>query len=186
MLGIPAVLGSIVGAKFAISLSDEMFNNILAGVMLTVLVLIIWRPEKKFIKSEEENGENLSLPRQSMAALVFFGVGFYGGFIQAGVGFIIIASLAMITGMSLVKINSLKVTVTAIYMLSSLLVFVFSGNVHWLYGFILAGGNAIGAYLGGVFSVAGGDKWIRAFLVVAVLIMAGQLLGVYRFLTALL
>lgn len=35
MLGIPAVLGSIAGARFAIALSDEMFNKILAVVMLT-------------------------------------------------------------------------------------------------------------------------------------------------------
>lgn len=178
MLGIPAVLGSIVGAKFAISLSDEMFNRVLAYVMLTVLVLIIWRPEKKFLKSGEQ--EKLEGLRLVGAALAFFGVGFYGGFIQAGVGFIIIASLALITGMSLVKINSLKVFISIIYMLSSLLVFVFSGKVDWLLGIVLAAGNAIGAYLGGVFSVRKGDKWIRVFLVVTVLILSAKLLGVHR------
>ncbi len=179
MLGIPAVLGSIVGAKFAIALTDEMFNTILAVVMIVVAVLVIWRPEKYFIKTDEEQ-EDYSPLRLAMAALAFFGVGFYGGFIQAGVGFIIIAALALITGMTLVKINSLKVFVTAIYMLSSLLIFVFSGNVHWLFGFILAAGNAIGAYLGSAFTVKKGDKWIRVFLVVSVVIMAGKLLGVEK------
>ncbi|MFZ5648569.1 MAG: sulfite exporter TauE/SafE family protein [Bacillota bacterium] len=178
LLGIPAVLGSILGAKFAISLSDEMFNKVLALVMLTVLVLIIWRPEKKFLKSGEQ--ENLEGLRLIGAVLAFFGVGFYGGFIQAGVGFIIIASLTLITGMSLVKINSLKVFISIIYMFSSLLVFVFSGKVDWVLGIILAAGNAIGAYLGGVFTVHKGDKWIRVFLVVTVLILSGKLLGVHK------
>ncbi len=177
MLGIPAVLGSIVGAKFAISLSDEMFNKILALVMLAVLVLIILRPEKKFLKEEREDFSPLRL---AAAALVFFGVGFYGGFIQAGVGFVIIAALALITGMSLVKINSLKVLVTLIYMTSSLLVFVISGKVDWVLGFALAAGNAVGAYLGSYFSVNKGDKWIRAFLVVSVVLMAAKLLNVHR------
>ncbi|MCL5780408.1 MAG: sulfite exporter TauE/SafE family protein [Firmicutes bacterium] len=181
LLGIPAVIGSIIGAQFAISLSDEMFNRVLAVVMLVVLVLIIWRPEKKFIKSEEAM-ENLSKPRLAAAALIFLGVGFYGGFIQAGVGFVIIAALAMITGMSLVKINSLKVCVTIIYMLSSLIVFVCSGKVDWMLGLLLAVGNAVGAYLGSVFTVSKGDKWIRIFLIVSVLIMAAKLLEVHKWL----
>ncbi|MCL4439755.1 MAG: sulfite exporter TauE/SafE family protein [Firmicutes bacterium] len=181
LLGIPAVIGSIIGAQFAISLSDEMFNRVLAVVMLVVLVLIIWRPEKKFIKSEEAM-ENLSKPRLAVAALIFLGVGFYGGFIQAGVGFVIIAALAMITGMSLVKINSLKVCVTIIYMLSSLIVFVCSGKVDWMLGLLLAVGNAVGAYLGSVFTVSKGDKWIRIFLIVSVLIMAAKLLEVHKWL----
>lgn len=176
-LGVPAILGSIVGAKFAISLSDEMFNKILAVVMLVVLVLILWRPEKKFLKSEQENYSPLRL---AAAALVFFGVGFYGGFIQAGVGFIVIAALAVITGMSLVKINSLKVFVTAIYMLSSLLVFVYSGKVDWVLGLALAVGNGIGAYLGSIFTVSKGDQWIRAFLIVTVIVMSGKLLGLHK------
>lgn len=181
LLGIPAVIGSIIGAQFAISLSDEMFNRVLAGVMLVVLVLIIWRPEKKFIKSEEAM-ENLSKPRLAAAALVFLGVGFYGGFIQAGVGFVIIVALALITGMSLVKINSLKVCVTIIYMLSSLIVFVCSGKVDWMLGLLLAVGNAVGAYLGSVFTVSKGDKWISIFLIVSVLIMAAKLLEVHKWL----
>lgn len=181
LLGIPALLGSIVGAKFAISLSDDMFNKTLAVVMLVVMVLIIWRPEKKFIKADREETETFSTSRLAIASLVFFGVGFYGGFIQAGVGFVIIAALTLITGLSLVKINSLKVFVTAIYMLASLLVFVYSGKVDWALGFVLAGGNAVGAYFGSVFSVSKGDKWIRVFLVVSVIIMAGKLLGVHKF-----
>ncbi|MCL6612654.1 MAG: sulfite exporter TauE/SafE family protein [Peptococcaceae bacterium] len=178
ILGIPAVIGSILGAKVAISLSDEMFNKVLAAVMLTVMVLIIWRPEKKFLKSQGE--ENIKSWRLAAATLVFFGVGFYGGFIQAGVGFLIIAALTLITGMSLVKVNSLKVFVTVIYMLASFLVFVFSGKVDWVPGLVLAAGNAAGAYLGSAFTVAKGDKWIRVFLVVTVSIMSAKLLGLHK------
>ncbi len=178
VLGIPAVLGSILGARFAISLSDEVFNKVLVAVMLTVLVLILWRPEKYFLNSDA--GEKLTGPRLTAAALIFFGVGFYGGFIQAGVGFIIIAALAMLTGMSLVKINSIKVSVSVIYILASLMVFVINGKVDWVLGVALAAGNGIGAYLGSAFTVAKGDKWIRIFLVVSVLLMSGKLLGLYK------
>ncbi|MBE0466211.1 MAG: hypothetical protein IBX71_03180 [Candidatus Desulforudis sp.] len=58
----------------------------------------------------------------------------------------------------------------------------FSGNVHWLLGGALAAGNAAGAYLGGVFVVSKGDKWIRVFLVASVVLMAGKLLEVHTLL----
>jgi len=113
---------------------------------------------------------------------VFFGIGVYGGFIQAGVGFIIISALALITGMSLVKINSLKLFIALIYVSSSFVVFIIHGKVDWILGFTLAIGNALGAYLGSNFAVSKGDKWIRVFIVIAILSMSAKLLGVFNFL----
>lgn len=173
MLGIPAVIGSIVGAKLAVTLPDQIFNKILAVVMILVLGIILWQPQKKLAA----NTENLSLKRKIIAVIAFFFVGIYGGFIQAGVGFIIIASLTVITGMSLVKINSIKVFVVAIYMLSSLVVFILNGQVNWILGLTLAVGNGIGAWVGSNFAVSKGDKWIRMVLIVAVTLMAAKLLG---------
>lgn len=178
MLGIPAVLGSVVGANLAISLPDRIFNKILAVIMLLVLGLILWQPQKKLSRDEKD----LSLKRKIIASTVFFFVGAYGGFIQAGVGFIIIASLSVISGMSLVKINSIKVFVVAIYMLFSLAVFIINGQVNWILGLTLAVGNGIGGWLGSNFAVAKGDKWIRLILFITVILMAAKLLGLFELL----
>lgn len=175
MLGIPAVFGSIVGSRLAISLPDELFNRILAVVMIIVLGLIIWNPKKK----ESGNAETL-LPKNRLTAMIaFFFVGIYGGFIQAGTGFIVITTLTLLTGFSLVRINSLKVFVIAMYMFSSLMVFIISGNVDWILGLTLAVGNATGAWLGSNFAVSKGDKWIRVILVVTVVAMAAKLFGIF-------
>jgi uncharacterized membrane protein YfcA len=88
------------------------------------------------------------------------------------------AALTLLTGFSLVRINGLKVFVTAVYTVSSLLVFILSGKVDWLYGLGLAVGSSLGAYLGSVFSVQKGEKWIKAFLVITVTVMAAKLAGV--------
>ena len=100
-LAIPAAIGAIVGSSIAVSLSDNIFNKVLAVVMIIVLILIIWNPQKKLKNIKE----TLTLKDKIIGIVVFFGVGIYGGFIQAGVGFIIIASITLITGYSLVKIN---------------------------------------------------------------------------------
>lgn len=173
ILGIPALVGSIVGSQIAINLSDDIFNKVLGLVMFMVLFLIIKQPHKNISAPTEEN---LKPEKKIQAMIAFFFVGIYGGFIQAGVGFIIIAALTIITGMSLVRINSLKVFIIALYMLSSLVVFIISGNVNWVLGLTLAVGNSLGAWLGSNFAVAKGDKWIRYVLIITISAMAIKLL----------
>ena len=179
-LAVPAVFGSLLGARFAISVPEELFQKILAIIMIVVMILILTRPEKRFLKEIE--GENLSTARLVVSIFVFFGVGLYGGFINAGVGFVIIVALTLITGMSLVKINSLKLFIVLIYVSSSFIVFIIHGKVDWILGLTLAIGNALGAYLGSNFAVSKGDKWIRVFIVIAILSMSAKLLGLFNFL----
>lgn len=177
MLGLPALLGSIIGSHLAVHISDAVFNKILAAVMLVVIILITWEPHKKyaFFKNAKEN---LTKMRLVIAVISFFFVGIYGGFIQAGVGFIIIITLSLITGMSLIRINSLKVFIVLIYMSLSLLIFVLNGKVNWILGLVLAVGNGIGAWLGSNLAVAKGEKWIKIVLAAAVILMSARLIGI--------
>lgn len=174
-LGIPAALGSVAGAFISINLPDELYNTILAIVILLVLFIIIIDP-KKYITRNLLAGN----PRNRViASIIFFFVGVYGGVIQAGVGFLIITSLVFITGYNLVKINSLKVLIALTYMTVSLMVFIFSGNIDWIYALVLSLGNGTGALLGTRFAVKHGDKWIKAILIIAAAIMALKLLNVF-------
>lgn len=177
ILGIPAIIGSIIGARAAVSISGDLFERILALVMLIVLIIILTRPEKRFIR--EIDSENLSPLRLIIAMLAFFGVGLYGGFIQAGVGFIIIVALTLITGLSLVKVNCLKIFIILIYTIASFIIFIINGKVNFLLGLTLAIGNALGAYLGSNVAISKGDKWIRIFLTITILAMAAKLLGLF-------
>jgi uncharacterized membrane protein YfcA len=108
-----------------------------------------------------------------------FGVGFYGGFIQVGVGFLLMASLYYLMKQSLVLVNMHKVFIVLIYTIPALLIFVFSGNINWGYGFILAGGNMLGAWWGAKFSVKGGDKFIKLIMIIAVSLMSLKLFGLF-------
>lgn len=176
IFAVPAALGAVIGSGVAVSLPDEVFNRILAVVMLVVMALIIWNPQKK----AEDSKQELTLKHKIVGAVVFFCLGIYGGFIQAGIGFVIIASLVLITGYSLVRVNSLKVFIVAVYMVASLVIFILNGKVNWIYGICLAVGNSIGAYLGSSFSVKKEDKWIKAVLVVTVIAMAIKLSGIFK------
>jgi uncharacterized membrane protein YfcA len=171
LLALPALVGAWFGAKIAVEMNDIIFNRVLAGIMIAVLFLTLFNPTKK-LQSETAN---LSLTRKIIGMLVFFFVGIYGGFIQAGVGFIIIAALTLTNGFDLVRTNAIKLFVVFFYTVSALIVFIKSGNVNWSLGLTLAVGNATGAWIGSHWAVAKGDKWIRIVLVVAVLAFAIRL-----------
>lgn len=170
-LGISAILGATIGAKIAVDIDDKLFNRILSLIMILVVIFIVVRP----LSPTKESQEKLAPKNQFWGILSFFGVGIYGGFIQAGVGFIMIVLLTSINGFSLVKSNSAKVFVALVYTLAALGVFILEGVINWTFGILLAVGNALGGWIGSRWSVAKGDVWIRRVLVVAVVGLAIKL-----------
>ncbi len=168
--GISALLGAIIGAKLAIDIKGDLFNKILAIVMLFVVIFIIKRPKDVGLIPEKLDKKNLWLSN-----IVFFFIGIYGGFIQAGTGFLILLALNSIHKFSLLKSNATKTVVVLIYTLSALITFAYYGKVNWQYGLYLALGGATGAWFASRWSVKKGDKVIRIFLIVVVLLMAIKL-----------
>ena len=104
------------------------------------------------------------------------GVGFYGGFIQAGVGFIFMALVRGLLHLDLVRTNMHKVFVIGMYMVPSLLVFAATGQVRWLAGATLAVGNSLGGWIGTRFQITRGEGVVRVVFAVAVVAMAVKLL----------
>jgi len=58
-------------------------------------------------------------------------------------------------------------------------VFAFSGNVDWETGFILGLGTSAGALVSTHISVKGGERVIRYFVALALILMALRLLSVF-------
>ena len=177
LISVPTVCGVIIGTLLVIQLgtvdkSSIIFNRILASIMIVVLAVTIFNPLKKLQSSKE----NLSSSRKVLAALIFFFLGIYIGFIQAGVGFMIIVTITTVNGFSLVRTNALKMFVVFFGTLIALLIFVIEGHVDWGLGLALAGGNSIGVSIGSHWAVAKGDKTIRIILVCSILVFSARLI----------
>jgi hypothetical protein len=199
LLSVPALIGAIVGAQIAVDMSDALFKRVLAIIMLLVLGLILWNsrqspeapldddyrpdtvgrrtPVKKLHINPQYDEDTIGLRRNRLIVtmIVFFFIGIYGGFIQAGVGFIIIAALTTISGLSLVNTNSHKVFVVGVYTAFALLIFVFNDKVCWTMGMALAAGNGLGGWLGSHWAVTRGERWLRLILVICVVAMVVKL-----------
>jgi len=170
-VGISALLGSIVGAQIAIDIKGETFNRILAIIMVVVVFYMVFSSKKRLADTiERTTNKHLWI-----SILLFFFIGIYGGFIQAGVGFIILLVLSSVNNFSLVKSNAIKVLVVLIYTCSAVSIFALNDKINWKIGLTLAIGNSIGGWLASRWSVKKGDHLVRKFLIVMVVIMAIKL-----------
>jgi uncharacterized membrane protein YfcA len=169
--GISALLGSVIGAQIAIDIKGETFNRILAAVMIVVVLLIVFKP-KVSIESlmERTTGKHLWV-----SVIIFFFLGIYGGFLNAGIGIIVLLFLTYFNRMSLTKANATKVTIACIYTFAAIVMFVLNDKINWTYGIFLAIGNMIGAWISSRWAVKQGDKTVRIFLIVVVTAMAIRL-----------
>jgi len=164
--------GAIIGAFVAVKIDNLLFQKILGIVMIGIVISMLFIPKSK---NSEQTTESTSRKLLSYCAMI--GVGFYGGFIQVGVGFLIMSSLYYILGLNLVYVNMHKLFIIFIYNIPALVIFVCTGNVNWLFGLSLAAGNASGAWWSAQLSVKGGEKIIRIILAVAIVIMALKLIS---------
>jgi uncharacterized protein len=167
----PALFGSWLGANLAISLDDQLFKRLLAMIMLGVLIFTALDPMKRFRQQEIVFG----FERKLIIVLSFFGVGIYGGFVQAGVGFLVITAL-LAHGLDLVRINAIKVFVIFAYTFIALGVFIYHGQVNYILGFALAAGNSAGGMIGPKLAVEKGHDWIKRVVTLTVAVFALKLL----------
>jgi uncharacterized membrane protein YfcA len=155
-----SVPGAIVGAMIGTRLEGVWFNRALALIMIAVMLIM------HFDRGAKRQPENHQPTRQQLwrGHLLMIGAGFWGGFIQLGVGFILMPILNRVMGLDLVRTNMHKVFIVAVYTLAALAVFASQLQLLWLVGAALALGNSIGGYLGAHFSVTQGERLIRIVL----------------------
>lgn len=171
-LTIPASLGALIGAVVAVDINDALMNKIIGVLLVVMFFLILYKPEQ-WVK---EQADGAHAKPTLLRILVFFGIGFYGGFIQAGVGFFLLAGLVLGAGFDLLKANAIKVLIVLAFTVVALVVFIANSQVNYLIGLMLGAGSMLGAWIATRVAVKQGTKFIRWFLLGAVFVFAVKLL----------
>lgn len=167
-----ALPGAVAGALLGTQLHGIWFNRILAVIMLGVMLIMY------LDKSSPNQASDTHPSRTQMIRghIMMVGVGFWGGFIQIGVGFIIMPVLNRVMGLDLVRTNMHKVFIIATYTVAALAVFSSQVPIMWAAGAALAVGTSIGGYLGANASVVKGEKLIRHVLNIVLIVFIIKLL----------
>ena len=161
--------GGILGAFYAVKIDDALFTKILGAVMVLIVFTLLF-PKADVIKhAESHKWKNwLKWP-------VMFAVGFYGGFIQAGVGFIIMATLLHLYGMNLIQTNVHKVFIVMVFTVPAVILFIITGNVNWFAAIALSIGMMLGTWVAVKMALEKGEKFVRLILGISLIVIAGKL-----------
>ena len=154
-LGIPATIGAVIGAYVAVDVNKKVIELSMTGAMVIMVFFLFYKPDKWL----KENPILLSQKIKWWQLVIFVFIGFYGGFIQVGVGYFLLMSLVLGIGYDLVKANAVKNLIVFFYAIFALLVFIIDGKVNYLYGLILSAGSIIGALIASYLAV--GRFWSR-------------------------
>ncbi len=176
-LGIPTVIGSIIGAQIAVSLNDKFIQYAIGSAMLIMLFFILFKPSYL----SKTNEELMNKPLSKWQYLLFFIIGIYGGFIHVGVGYFIIAGVILGAGYNVIKANAIKNLIVLMYAPCSLIVFMISGMVDYRYGLIHAVGNIVGAFVAAKYAVSWGMQFIRWAMVCIIMVTVLQMFGFLDF-----
>lgn len=168
LLGLATVPGALLGAwLLAEHTQGETFQRILAVVMIAVAVAT-WR------RRRTPESPPVALP--AWVVLGFFAlVGLYGGFLQAGVGFIIMAVLLHGGVRTVASVNAMKVVVVLLFSTTGTLVLLMSGRIHLLPAACLALGQGVGGYLGARLSLGLAERYLLGLYTLLLLGFAAAL-----------
>jgi uncharacterized membrane protein YfcA len=172
LLGIPSILGSVAGALIALAINAKMMERVIGVLLIFMFFIVLFKPEV-WLKGKSGEGIKGSV---WLNFIIFFLIGVYGGFIQAGVGFFLLGGLVLGAGLDLVKANAIKNFLVFLYTPFALAVYMIGNQVDYKAGLILSIGSMAGAWLGTKSAVSWGPAFVRYVLLVAVLVSAVQLI----------
>ena len=164
---LPAIAGAVAGAGLALAVGDEAFRRLLALLMVAMALA-------SFLSPAPDPALRQGRVEGPWFRLGFFVVGIYGGFVQAGVGFLILA-VTTFAGLDLVRGNALKMLVALAFTPLALLLFAAGGRVEWAPGLALAAGSLVGADLGVRFAIGRSQRTLQLVVDVALVAFALRL-----------
>ncbi len=177
--GLPIIiyvtLGSLIGVYVATIISNDQFKVVFKYLMILVLLVILVNPKRWLVQQGDIN----MLPWY-LAVPLFLAVGFYGGFIQMGMGIFFIAALVLASKYSLITGNAIKGFTVAFYSIFVIGIFHYHGLIDWKAGALLAIGQMIGGYVTAQFAshYKHADVWAYRLLVLIVVLVILKLFGI--------
>lgn len=169
-LAAPMCAGAALGAWLATRVDDAWMRPIIGAVLVTWAIALAVRPGRFVTPPTEPR------PPGPLAHALSLLIGVYGGFLQAGVGFPLLALFVSLLGHDLLRANAAKVALVFVYTLLAVAVFAAAGTIDWPRALQLAAGMMVGGWLGARLQIRAGAPLVRWAIVVMVAVSGAALL----------
>lgn len=159
-------IGAIIGVIVSINVSNEVFKQVFSYLMVLMLIVILVNP-KRWLR---ETDVDFILSKWWSVPLSLI-IGFYGGFIQMGMGVFFLVIMVLVARYSITDANAVKLTVVAIYTVLAIAIFHYKGLIDWKFGLLMAVGQTTGGYLTANYASQSpaANLWAHRILVVVVI-----------------
>jgi uncharacterized membrane protein YfcA len=171
LLSLPAIVGNIFGALVATEVSESIFKICLSIVLAIILVYLVMG------KDNEQITGGHSLKIKWWHYIWFFIIGFYGGYIYIGLGFLILAVTIWTMNLDIITANVIKGFVIFLSTPFALAVFIYNGQVEWMAGLLHGAGNIVGALMASHWAMNWGVKFVRWFTLAIIVVFFVDLMG---------
>ncbi|HTN65327.1 MAG TPA: sulfite exporter TauE/SafE family protein [Burkholderiaceae bacterium] len=172
-MGIVSLLGGVGGGLLLLSTRDATFSKLIPWLLLFATILFAFSGRI----SQWLRGAHAGKPENTPGALAGHAVvSVYGGFFGAGMGILMLASLAMAGHDDVHEINAIKNLLSAVIYSVTVTTFVIAGAVSWPYTLIMLATATLGGYWGASVARKIPALWLRRFI-----IAVGFLLTVFYF-----
>lgn len=163
-------IGSLGGIALALMVSNEQFRIVFRYLMVVMFFIIIFKPERWL-----RNTDTSSRPNWWIALPAFLAIGFYGGFIQMGMGLFFLAAMVLGARFSLTDSNAAKLFVVAVYTGIAIIVFASRGMIDWKMGAVVAVGQSLGGWFTAAYAAKSPKANKVAYWVLVIVVIAGIL-----------
>lgn len=171
-----SLVGVVAGALAAARIADDAFRVALAVVFAGMGVVLVRR---LLVERGGAVDSVATVPGGPRTHLSMLAVGFYAGFVQAGVGVLVIWVLHVVGRLDIVRSNAVKTLLVWVWTTIALVVFVASGLVDWHRGLLLGVGGAIGAWAAVGLATRVDPRALKIALAIGVWIAAARFAGLF-------
>ncbi|HET6323077.1 MAG TPA: sulfite exporter TauE/SafE family protein [Planctomycetaceae bacterium] len=172
LLIVPSLVGGVIGSLLLTRLNPAYFDALVPWLILIATLLLLIDSLRRRKPAGPERTEH---SRRSIVGLIAFqlGVSIYGGYFGAGIGILMLASLAMMGIGDINRMNAVKTVLTVGINGVSVVIFVLGGDVLWEYALPMAAASILGGYLGAKLALRIHPRQVRIFVILIGFTLAG-------------
>lgn len=165
-------LGALAGGVLALNVSNEQFRSVFRFMLVFMLVAVLVKP-KRWLRNTDLDFN----PPWYLYVPLLFALGFYGGFIQMGMGVFFLIIMVLVLRINILESNALKGFVIALYTILVIGLFAYKGMIDWKIGGIMAVGQTLGGWLTAKFAtkVSWADKAAYYMLITVLILAVGKM-----------